>query len=94
MDESRFPGESPPAPSRRRWPRRLGLIALGILALLGPWPVDNGSYVGTDYERRTLDRLEGMPGPTPPGPLRVGVAEVDLTPDQPGPLAGFSNQAG
>ncbi|WP_435022668.1 hypothetical protein TA3x_005760 (plasmid) [Tundrisphaera sp. TA3] len=95
MSDNPFPGESPPpAPRIRRWPRRLGLVLLGVLTLLGPWPVDNGSFRGTAYEASTLERLVGMPGPTAPGPIRTGLAEVDLTPDAPVPLAGFSVQAG
>jgi neutral ceramidase len=95
MTSAPFPGESAPtAPRVRRWPRRLGIGLLGILTFLGPWPVDNASFRGSAYESETLGRLARVAGPSAPGPIRIGVAEVDLTPDAPVPLAGFSVQAG
>ena len=95
MTTSQFPGETaPPAPRPWRWPRRIGLFAVAVLAFFGPWPVDNRTYRGTAGERRTLDRLASLPAPPPSGPIRVGLAEVDLTPASPVPLAGFIGQTG
>ncbi len=62
------------------------------LIVIGPWPVDNSSFVGGEPRRRTLDRLEASPRIGPAGPIRVGLAEVDLTPALPRPLAGFIGQ--
>jgi neutral ceramidase len=75
-----------------RWPRRLLLALTGFLFLVGPWPVDDSSFDGSEFQRRTLDRLDNAPGSSPAGPIRVGVAEVDLTPDSPRNLAGFIGQ--
>jgi neutral ceramidase len=72
--------------------RRLAVALTAWLLVIGPWPVDDSSYLGGDYARRTLDRLDARPGPGPPGPIRVGLAEVDLTPATPRPLAGFIGQ--
>jgi hypothetical protein len=63
-----------------------------VLFVLGPWPVDDSSFEGSDYQVRTLDRLEIGPNVTSAEPIRVGLAEVDLTPSSPRPLAGFIGQ--
>ena len=76
----------------RRWPRRLALAFASLLLLVGPWPVDDSSFEGGEYQRRTLDRLDAAPRAAPAGPIRVGLAEVDLTPGSPRPLAGFIGQ--
>ena len=72
--------------------RRLAAALAVSLAVLGPWPVDDRWNVGSDYRARTLGRLGATPGPGPAGPIRVGLAEVDLTPKAPRPLAGFIGQ--
>jgi neutral ceramidase len=60
--------------------------------LIGPWPADDSSFEGGEPQRRTLDRLDSSPRLGPAGPIRVGLAEVDLTPTFPRPLAGFIGQ--
>ena len=63
-----------------------------VLLVFGPWPVDDSGFEGSAYQARTLDRLDDAPGGSPAGPIRVGLAEVDLTPRSPRPLAGFIGQ--
>jgi MYXO-CTERM domain-containing protein len=62
------------------------------LVVVGPWPVDDSTFIGSRYRRRTLDRLGASPRIEPAGPIRVGLAEIDLTPAFPRPLAGFIGQ--
>ena len=82
-----------PAPPRpRRWPRRLANALFLSLCFVGPWPVDNSTFEGGEAQRRTLDRLESSPLLHSSGPILVGVAEVDITPGSPRPLAGFIGQ--
>ncbi len=76
---------------RRRLRRVAAALVLSLL-VIGPWPVDDSGFAGSDYQRRTLDRLDATPKAGRPGPIGVGVAEVDLTPDRPRPLAGFIGQ--
>lgn len=76
----------------RRWPRRCLMALALVLLVFGPWPVDNRSFEDSTYQARTLDRLEALTPLVPSGPLRVGTAEVDLTPPSPRPLAGFIGQ--
>ena len=87
---SRPSGVSLPWPLR--WLRRLLLALMGVLLLFGPWPVDDSTFEGTAFQQRTLDRLETSARNGSPGPIRVGLAEVDLTPSTPRPLAGFIGQ--
>ena len=89
------PGGDGPRPETEWAPGRLRRLAATLtvsLAVLGPWPVDDRGPAGSDYREATLDRLGRMPGPGPAGPIRVGLAEVDLTPKVPRPLAGFIGQ--
>ena len=83
------PAPTSAAPARASRGRRLAAGLVVSLAVLGPWPVDDASYVGGDYQARTLDRIDAAPRAAAAGPIRVGVAEVDLTPRAPRPLAGF-----
>ncbi len=62
------------------------------LLVIGPWPVDDSSFEGSAHRLRTLDRLAAAPRSGPAESIRVGLAEVDLTPDSPRPLAGFIGQ--
>jgi hypothetical protein len=62
------------------------------LLLVGPWPVDDSSFDGSSYQARTLERLALANPATQRGSIRVGVAEVDITPKSPRPLAGFIGQ--
>lgn len=83
-------------PTRWRvWLRRLKKILLVWLVLflvgIGPWPADNSSYVDSSYHRESINALNASPilwAPT--GPIRVGVAEVDISPPAGHPLAGYS----
>ena len=66
------------------------MVALiGSLAIIGPWPVDDSIDEPT---LRTIDRLDSSDVKASKGPIRVGLAEVNLTPDSPRPLAGFIGQ--
>jgi hypothetical protein len=83
---------------RRRWLRRAlaAAVVLGLVCVvvIGPWPADNSSYRGSDFERRTLERLarQVLPGGDG-GPLRVGLAETEISPPPGSFLAGFVKQA-
>ncbi len=99
MDDPTIRGDGPHPGDRpgrsRRVGRRLRRVAASLMLsmlVVGPWPVDDSGFDGSLYQARTLDRLDARPGGGPPGPIRVGVAEVDLTPDHPLPLAGFIGQ--
>ncbi len=94
-----------PGPPRRRFrppwagrgrasalSRRLAVAATAWLFWLGPWPVDDTGYVASDYQAATLARLAGAPAVPEPGPIRLGTAEVDLSPSVARPLAGFIGQ--
>ena len=87
------PHRDRPGPSKgRRRLRRLTVALISSLFVVGPWPVDDSVYMGSQYSRRTIDRLDASPATAPAGPIRVGLAEVDLTPAIPRPLAGFIGQ--
>ena len=97
MADSTIRGDGPhldgPAPSRAgRWAGRLAMVLTGSMIVIGPWPVDDSTIVGSEPRRQTLDRLDTSPEIGPAGPIRVNVAEVDLTPAFPRPLAGFIGQ--
>ncbi len=66
--------------------------ALILGALVTPWPVDETSYTASVHFRDTTRRLEETPLKVSAGELQVGVAQVDLTPPSPVPLAGFIGQ--
>lgn len=83
---------TPDHPRPRRWPFRLAMALTAVLLVLGPWPVDDRGFDGSTYQERTLDRLDASTRVAPIGPIRVGLAEVDLTPSSPRPLAGFIGQ--
>lgn len=82
--------------ARPLWKKRWPWIALGaaaaLLALIGPWPVDYSSWEAADYAEATLARVEELPLASTQGPLRVGAAEVDVTPPVGEPLAGYSGR--
>ncbi len=82
----------PDPPKARRWPWRLAMTLTAVLFVFGPWPVDDSGFEGSEYQTRTLDRLDDAPKAPLAGPIRVGLAEVDLTPSSPRPLAGFIGQ--
>jgi neutral ceramidase len=79
-------------PKSRLWLRRLAMVLTGSLFVVGPWPVDDSSFEGSVYQRSTLDRLDNGNRASEAGTIRVGLAEVDLTPASPRPLAGFIGQ--
>jgi neutral ceramidase len=83
---------NPKTPKFRRWLWRFARIVLAVLIVVGPWPVDDSSFEGSAYQARTLGRLEQSNSVAIAGPVRVGLAEVDLTPGTPRPLAGFIGQ--
>ena len=68
------------------------MALVAVLVVVGPWPVDDSGFEGSAYQARTLDRLDQIAGRAQAGPIRVGMAEVDLTPTTPRPLAGFIGQ--
>jgi hypothetical protein len=68
----------------------LVLVAF-VLIVLGPWPADNSPYLDSRYHRESVGALSAAPMlRSPPGPIRVGVAEADISPPPGHPLAGFS----
>jgi hypothetical protein len=71
---------------------RFGLIlAVIILFVLGPWPADNSGFRGSSYEQSTLREIESTAVLNSPlGTIRVGIAEVDISPPPGHPLAGYS----
>jgi hypothetical protein len=80
-------------PRRRRRRRLIVLAALllaGIVALVGPWPMDGGNYAGAAYTRRTLARIALGPPVASSGPLLAGYGDVEITPAEGEPLAGYS----
>ena len=76
----------------RRRSRWLPLALVSSMIVVGPWPVDDSGFPGSEYAERTIARLEGASSRLVTGPIRVGLGEVDLTPDAPRPLAGFIGQ--
>lgn len=82
----------------RRRPARVAAVALvGLWLVVGPFPADNRTYVGSDYQLKTLGALAAarpaLAGPEA-GPLRAGVAQVDISPPPYTPLAGFARGKG
>jgi hypothetical protein len=76
---------------KARWAKRIfkTVLIVVILAIL-PWPADNSTYVGSDYQGSTLARLDEKPvSSAEPGTIWVGTAEVDITPPAGHPLAGY-----
>jgi hypothetical protein len=92
MSDPTIRGDRPHHDRPRRRLRRLVVALITSLSVVGPWPVDDSGYPGSEYARRTVDRLDASPAAAPAGPIRVGLAEVDLTPGSPRPLAGFIGQ--
>ena len=94
MTEPTIRGDGPHlAPSRAgRWAGRMLMVLTASLVVVGPWPVDDSTFIGSRYQLQTLDRLETSPRVEAAGPIRVGLAEIDLTPAVPRPLAGFIGQ--
>lgn len=68
------------------------LCGLGVV-VIGPWPADNSTYVGSAYQQATLARIDQL-GVTPTNatPLRMGLAEINITPRIGHTLAGYSKQ--
>ncbi len=78
----------------QQWVKRISktVLAFMILMIL-PWPADNSTYVGSDYQKSTLARLYEKPvSLAEPGAIWVGTAEVDITPPAGHPLAGHSQR--
>ena len=73
--------------------RRLAVALTTSLLVVGPWPVDDSGYLGSDYARRTLDRLDASPRPAPagPDPGRPGRGRPHAR-RRPGPWPGFIGQ--
>lgn len=64
------------------------ILLAALLLVIGPWPADNTPYRQTAYFAGTVSRMEAPQSAT--GTLRVGTAEVDITPPVGHQLAGFS----
>ena len=80
--------------SPRNW-RRVGrtlVVVLAWVGLVGPWPALITPYQETSAFQATTRRLEGSPARLSRGNSRAGVAEIDLTPASPVPVAGFVDQ--
>lgn len=75
---------------RRGWAGALRNLLLFLL-ILGPWPARDEPFEGTEFARATLSRMAVSPGKPIPGPVWVGMAEVDLGPPAgvATPTAGF-----
>ncbi len=67
-----------------------------VLALILLAPVDRTPYPEMDYYRQTMERLEDLEiaGSSAGDTLVVGWAKINLTPDQPVPLAGYGKRRG
>jgi neutral ceramidase len=71
----------------RLWVKRV--IKIAIVLLLLPWPADNSTYVDSDYQAATLARLKTKPAVSLLATtIRLGIAEVDISPPPEHPLAG------
>ena len=64
----------------------------GFWLIVGPWPVDDTPGSAQPWSRSTARRLELSSPRMSLDVFQVGVAEVDLTPASPVPLAGFIDQ--
>ena len=74
---------------RRRWRRYLVAIVPVIVIL--PWPADNSHFLGSDYQTTTLARLRAKTTHTAQArTIRLGTAQVDITPPNGHPLAGYA----
>ena len=79
------------APIWRRGAR--GFLSLLIAGtLIGPWPVDDSPLNSKNWLQTTVQRLDLIPTNVSRGSFNVGVAQTDLTPPSPVPLAGFIGQ--
>lgn len=75
--------------------RRLGKVLVvlgGFGVLIGPWPATDTPPTGSAPFRDTARRTGQMTPAWSGGPLRAGVAEIDITPASPVPSAGFLDQ--
>ncbi len=76
----------------RRWWVWIGVRLLGFGLVIGPWPTDRSGHRDSLAYRASVSRVESFPGKVVREAVRVGVAEVDLSPAMPVPLAGFIGQ--
>ena len=78
-----------------KWRRRSGIVLVvicGFGILVGPWPArDTASTDGPAFWD-TARRLSQIPTTSSRGPVRAGVAEIDITPSWPVQSAGFIDQ--
>ncbi len=63
-----------------------------VVLLVSPWPADNSPLSGSAGVRDLQGRLESFSPGNSRGEVRAGVAEVELTPGAPVPVAGFIGQ--
>ncbi len=76
---------------RRLWLWLIGTVLVLFVVCIGPWPVDGSSYVDTPYADKSFDRLQApVPLMAGYGPLKAGVAVVDITPSPGVPLGGYA----
>ena len=68
----------------------LKILLFGLL--IGPWPAARRPDPAPMLVRLAGSGWDSFPGKESLGPVRVGVAEVDLVPPDPLPLAGFIGQ--
>ena len=68
------------------------ILGFGCLILVGPWPARVTPHRATESFQATARRLNQSPARLSRGKSRAGVAEVDLTPTHPVPVAGFIDQ--
>ncbi|MCC7145812.1 MAG: neutral/alkaline non-lysosomal ceramidase N-terminal domain-containing protein [Phycisphaeraceae bacterium] len=93
-DEQAGGGAQASGPKGRGWRIKKRWVALVILlagwAVIGPWPADNRGFEDSAYQQWTLAKL-GATGPAlAEGALEVGMAEVDISPAEGHPMAGYS----
>ena len=63
-----------------------------VVLLVGPWPVDDTPPSGSAGVRDRQERIESFSPGKSRGAVRAGVAEVELIPEAPVPVAGFIGQ--
>ncbi len=80
-------------PPRRKTKYLVTLLAV-VAVLVCPWPADNNTFIGSDYQQATLSRLQTKEiSASEPAILHAGIAEVDITPPAGHPLAGYGSRS-
>ncbi len=72
--------------------RSVPICLLIVATLGGPWLVDDRPLATSEYYRNTMQSLRTTPVEAAEGELLLGMGQVDLTPPEGHPLAGFGNR--